>query len=329
MRSQSQCYYNVKTKKENEKNITSYKEIIINKRVFNSISNNNKENTINSNLIKSTSKKFKKSKSKIKEQNNNLISLIPTARNKKKNLKIKTNILLFQQNNKNNKSYKSLTNKTNNNSIIVDENKENNSLLSQISNNSNQKNCRKLSKKRNNSNKLTNKNSKINTQSSNKSMINIHQENKNKSNNSNTKNNKKLKKIIFIQRWWRTINSIILIQKIFRGFLFRIKNIYKYKIKVSKKLSLKRRNIITIIHRIKVGKKLLNSSFDYQRKKKLYQNFSNYSDSNIKKIPNHSYVKLSNNDNSKNKINNQFIITSQFNFSIIDNKNQKEINSFN
>jgi hypothetical protein len=328
MRSQSHCFKNVKTQNENEKNFNSQNEKVINKKIFNAISENNKINSINFNLIKSSNQKFKKSKPKVKKYNNNLISLIPTSRNKK-NLKIKTNILLFSCINKNNKSYKSLTNKTNNNSIIVDENKENNSLLSQISNNSNQKNCRKLSKKRNNSNKLTNKNSKINTQSSNKSMINIHQENKNKSNNSNTKNNKKLKKIIFIQRWWRTINSIILIQKIFRGFLFRIKNIYKYKIKVSKKLSLKRRNIITIIHRIKVGKKLLNSSFDYQRKKKLYQNFSNYSDSNIKKIPNHSYVKLSNNDNSKNKINNQFIITSQFNFSIIDNKNQKEINSFN
>jgi hypothetical protein len=160
-------------------------------------------------------------------------------------------------------------------------------------------------------------------------MIINKQKKKTKNNKSKNKNKKPLKKIIFIQRWWRTIYSIIVIQKIFRGFLFRIKNIYKYKIKVSRKLSLKRRNIVNIIHRIKVGKKLLNSSFDYQRKKKLYQNFSNYSDSNIKKIPNHSYVKLSNNDNSKNKINNQFIITSQFNFSIIDNKNQKEINSFN
>ena len=321
MRSQSQCYYNLKTQKENEKNFTSQNEKTINKRVFNAISNNNKEFTINSNVIKSNSKKCKKAKSKNKEYSNNLISLIPTARNKKKNLKIKTNILLFQQNNKNNKSYKSLTNKTNNNSIIIDENKENNSLLSQISNMSIHKNCRKLSKKRNNSNKLTNKNSKINTQSSNKSMIIINQEKKTKINNSNIKYNKQLKKIIFIQRWWRTIYSIILIQKIFRGFLFRIKNIYKYKIKVSRKLSLKRRNIVNIIHRIKVGKKLLNSSFDYKRNKKLYQNFSNHSDSNIKTITNHSYIKLINNDKSQNKINNQFIITSQNNFSIIDNKN--------
>ena len=188
---------------------------------------------------------------------------------------------------------------------------------------SNHKNCRKLSKKRNNSNKQI----KLSTQSSNKSIIN--NDNKNRINNSNIKYKKELKKIIFIQRWWRTIYSIIFIQKIFRGFLFRIKNIYKYKIKVSRKISLKRRNIVNIIHRIKVGKKLLNSSFDNQRNKKLYQNFSNHSDSNIKKISNHSYVKLSNNDNLKNQINNRFIITSQYNFSIIDNKNQYERNTFN
>ena len=322
MRSQSHCFKNVKTQNENEKNFNSQNEKVINKKIFNAISENNKTNSINFNLIKSSNQKFKKSKPKVKKYNNNLISLIPTSRNKK-NLKIKTNILLFSCINKNNKSYKSLTNKTNNNSIIVDENKENNSLLSQMTSISNHKNCRKLSKKRNNSNKQI----KLSTQSSNKSIIN--NDNKNRINNSNIKYKKELKKIIFIQRWWRTIYSIIFIQKIFRGFLFRIKNIYKYKIKVSRKLSLKRRNIVNIIHRIKVGKKLLNSSFDNQRNKKLYQNFSNHSDSNIKKISNHSYVKLSNNDNLKNQINNRFIITSQYNFSIIDNKNQYERNTFN
>ena len=322
MRSQSHCFKNVKTQNENEKNFNSQNEKVINKKIFNAISENNKTNSINFNLIKSSNQKFKKSKPKVKKYNNNLISLIPTSRNKK-NLKIKTNILLFSCINKNNKSYKSLTNKTNNNSIIVDENKENNSLLSQMTSISNHKNCRKLSKKRNNSNKQI----KLSTQSSNKSIIN--NDNKNRINNSNIKYKKELKKIIFIQRWWRTIYSIIFIQKIFRGFLFRIKNIYKYKIKVSRKLSLKRRNIVNIIHRIKVGKKLLNSSFDNQRNKKLYQNFSNHSDSNIKKISNHSYVKISNNDNLKNQINNRFIITSQYNFSIIDNKNQYERNTFN
>ena len=322
MRSQSHCFKNVKTQNENEKNFNSQNEKVINKKIFNAISENNKTNSINFNLIKSSNQKFKKSKPKVKKYNNNLISLIPTSRNKK-NLKIKTNILLFSCINKNNKSYKSLTNKTNNNSIIVDENKENNSLLSQMTSISNHKNCRKLSKKRNNSNKQI----KLSTQSSNKSIIN--NDNKKRINNSNIKYKKELKKIIFIQRWWRTIYSIIFIQKIFRGFLFRIKNIYKYKIKVSRKISLKRRNIVNIIHRIKVGKKLLNSSFDNQRNKKLYQNFSNHSDSNIKKISNHSYVKLSNNDNLKNQINNRFIITSQYNFSIIDNKNQYERNTFN
>ena len=322
MRSQSHCFKNVKTQNENEKNFNSQNEKVINKKIFNAISENNKTNSINFNLIKSSNQKFKKSKPKVKKYNNNLISLIPTSRNKK-NLKIKTNILLFSCINKNNKSYKSLTNKTNNNSIIVDENKENNSLLSQMTSISNHKNCRKLSKKRNNSNKQI----KLSTQSSNKSIIN--NDNKNRINNSNIKYKKELKKIIFIQRWWRTIYSIIFIQKIFRGFLFRIKNIYKYKIKVSRKISLKRRNIVNIIHRIKVGKKLLNSSFDNQRNKKLYQNFSNHSDSNIKKISNHSYVKISNNDNLKNQINNRFIITSQYNFSIIDNKNQYERNTFN
>ena len=322
MRSQSHCFKNVKTQNENKKNFNSQNEKVINKKIFNAISENNKTNSINFNLIKSSNQKFKKSKPKVKKYNNNLISLIPTSRNKK-NLKIKTNILLFSCINKNNKSYKSLTNKTNNNSIIVDENKENNSLLSQMTSISNHKNCRKLSKKRNNSNKQI----KLSTQSSNKSIIN--NDNKNRINNSNIKYKKELKKIIFIQRWWRTIYSIIFIQKIFRGFLFRIKNIYKYKIKVSRKISLKRRNIVNIIHRIKVGKKLLNSSFDNQRNKKLYQNFSNHSDSNIKKISNHSYVKLSNNDNLKNQINNRFIITSQYNFSIIDNKNQYERNTFN
>lgn len=322
MRSQSHCFKNVKTQNENEKNFNSQNEKVINKKIFNAISENNKTNSINFNLIKSSNQKFKKSKPKVKKYNNNLISLIPTSRNKK-NLKIKTNILLFSCINKNNKSYKSLTNKTNNNSIIVDENKENNSLLSQMTSISNHKNCRKLSKKRNNSNKQI----KLSTQSSNKSIIN--NDNKNRINNSNIKYKKELKKIIFIQRWWRTIYSIIFIQKIFRGFLFRIKNIFKYKIKVSRKISLKRRNIVNIIHRIKVGKKLLNSSFDNQRNKKLYQNFSNHSDSNIKKISNHSYVKLSNNDNLKNQINNRFIITSQYNFSIIDNKNQYERNTFN
>ena len=322
MRSQSHCFKNVKTQNENEKIFNSQNEKVINKKIFNAISENNKTNSINFNLIKSSNQKFKKSKPKVKKYNNNLISLIPTSRNKK-NLKIKTNILLFSCINKNNKSYKSLTNKTNNNSIIVDENKENNSLLSQMTSISNHKNCRKLSKKRNNSNKQI----KLSTQSSNKSIIN--NDNKNRINNSNIKYKKELKKIIFIQRWWRTIYSIIFIQKIFRGFLFRIKNIYKYKIKVSRKISLKRRNIVNIIHRIKVGKKLLNSSFDNQRNKKLYQNFSNHSDSNIKKISNHSYVKLSNNDNLKNQINNRFIITSQYNFSIIDNKNQYERNTFN
>ena len=322
MRSQSHCFKNVKTQNENEKNFNSQNEKVINKKIFNAISENNKTNSINFNLIKSSNQKFKKSKPKVKKYNNNLISLIPTSRNKK-NLKIKTNILLFSCINKNNKSYKSLTNKTNNNSIIVDENKENNSLLSQMTSISNHKNCRKLSKKRNNSNKQI----KLSTQSSNKSIIN--NDNKKRINNSNIKYKKELKKIIFIQRWWRTIYSIIFIQKIFRGFLFRIKNIFKYKIKVSRKISLKRRNIVNIIHRIKVGKKLLNSSFDNQRNKKLYQNFSNHSDSNIKKISNHSYVKLSNNDNLKNQINNRFIITSQYNFSIIDNKNQYERNTFN
>ena len=182
-------------------------------------------------------------------------------------------------------------------------------------------------KKRNNSNQKNRRNKdKSNEKFCKKIQKEIKKEIKKESNNNSFLTVQNLKKIIFIQRWWRTISCIILIQKIFRGFLFRFKNMYKFKIKVNKNSKIRKRNIPSLIHRINIGKKLLNSSIEENNK--IRHSFSRdyNSKTNLKRLNSYSGINLLLDDiNSIKKVNtNNFIITSQYNFSVIDKEIKKK-----
>ena len=230
------------------------------------------------------------------------------------NLKTNITILKIYQNSTKKMFPKKIKTITQSNSISINgeekKNKEKNNLTNKKSNNinnriqtwnfSNKKNIRYKSMN-NKSNKNFDKLIKENI-----SFINKY------------KNN--MKQIVYIQRWWRTISSIILIQKMFRGFLFRFKNMYKFKIKVNKNSKIRKRNIPSLIHRINLGKKLLNSSIEDNNK--IRHSFSRdyNSKTNLKRLNSYSGINLLLDDiNSIKKVNtNNFIITSQYNFSVID-----------
>ena len=237
-----------------------------------------------------------------------ILKLYKNSTNKMNPKNVKTitqsNSLSINGEEKKNKEKYNLTNKKNNNI---------NNRIIQTWNYSNKKNIRYKSMN-NRSNKNFDKLIKENI-----SFINKY------------KNN--MKQIVYIQRWWRTISSIILIQKIFRGFLFRFKNMYKFKIKVNKNSKIRKRNIPSLIHRINLGKKLLNSSIEDNNK--IRHSFSRdyNSKTNLKRLNSYSGINLLLDDiNSIKKVNtNNFIITSQYNFSVIDKeiklKNSKKNNN--
>ena len=237
-----------------------------------------------------------------------ILKLYKNSTNKMNPKNVKTitqsNSLSINGEEKKNKEKYNLTNKKNNNI---------NNRIIQTWNYSNKKNIRYKSMN-NKSNKNFDKLIKENI-----SFINKY------------KNN--MKQIVYIQRWWRTISSIILIQKMFRGFLFRFKNMYKFKIKVNKNSKIRKRNIPSLIHRINLGKKLLNSSIEDNNK--IRHSFSRdyNSKTNLKRLNSYSGINLLLDDiNSIKKVNtNNFIITSQYNFSVIDKeiklKNSKKNNN--
>ena len=237
-----------------------------------------------------------------------ILKLYKNSTNKMNPKNVKTitqsNSLSINGEEKKNKEKYNLTNKKNNNI---------NNRIIQTWNYSNKKNIRYKSMN-NRSNKNFDKLIKENI-----SFINKY------------KNN--MKQIVYIQRWWRTISSIILIQKMFRGFLFRFKNMYKFKIKVNKNSKIRKRNIPSLIHRINLGKKLLNSSIEDNNK--IRHSFSRdyNSKTNLKRLDSYSGINLLLDDiNSIKKVNtNNFIITSQYNFSVIDKeiklKNSKKNNN--
>lgn len=307
VRSQSLSTNNKESKKDLEKifkvpNLMKIKkEKSKSKKTFNPISDNNK--------VISQSLKLNEQaiiKPIIKGRNNKTLLLNQSPRSKLRySMNLKTNLTILSL-------YKNTTNKgkkiRENKSISINNDERN------IENNYttiNQQNLNNNSfKKRNITNKKIIRYKSLNNRPNKKFEKYFENENK----------KKYLKKIVFIQRWWRTISCIILIQKTFRGYIYRYKNIYKFKIKVNKKTTIKNRKIQSLIHRINIGKKLLNSSHEYKRILKIPHNFAYIT--NDRKIRSYSTLKSFPNTLNKININDQFIITSQYNFSIIDKEKE-------
>ena len=238
------------------------------------------------------------------------------------NLKTNITILKIYQNSSNKFFPKKIKTNTQSNSISINEekkNKEKNNLTDKKNNNI----YNEIYKTRNFSYKKNIRHKSMNNKI-NKNFDNFILKKENISFIKKYKNN--IQKIVFIQRWWRTISCIILIQKVFRGFLFRFKNMNIFKIKVNKNSNIRKRNIPNLIHRINIGKKLLNSSIEDNIK--IRHSFSKEFQlkTNFKRLNSYSGLDLLlddiNNSIKKVKTNN-FIITSQYNFSVIDKKKIK------
>ena len=238
------------------------------------------------------------------------------------NLKTNITILKIYQNSSNKFFPKKIKTNTQSNSISINEkkkNKEKNNLTDKKNNNI----YNEIYKTRNFSYKKNIRHKSMNNKI-NKNFDNFILKKENISFIKKYKNN--IQKIVFIQRWWRTISCIILIQKVCRGFLFRFKNMNIFKIKVNKNSNIRKRNIPNLIHRINIGKKLLNSSIEDNIK--IRHSFSKdfQLKTNFKRLNSYSGLDLLlddiNNSIKKVKTNN-FIITSQYNFSVIDKKKIK------
>ena len=87
----------------------------------------------------------------------------------------------------------------------------------------------------------------------------IKKEIKKESNNNSFLSIQNLKKIIFIQRWWRTLSCIIIIQTIFRGYIYRKKNLNNIINKLQKKENMKKKKISDLLNCINERKKFLNN----------------------------------------------------------------------
>ena len=127
----------------------------------------------------------------------------------------------------------------------------------------------------------------------------IKKEIKKESNNNSFLTIQNLKKIIFIQRWWRTLSCIIIIQTIFRGYIYRKNNLNNIINKLQKKVNNKKKKISELLNCINEGKKFLNNPIT---------EIGKYNTPKIQKIPKPNQNKTNNSSNTKyysNSLNNK------------------------
>ena len=155
-------------------------------------------------------------------------------------------------------------------------------------------------KKRNNSNQKNRRNKdKSNEKFCKKIQKEIKKEIKKESNNNSFLTVQNLKKIIFIQRWWRTLSCIIIIQTIFRGYIYRKNNLNNIINKLQKKVNNKKKKISELLNCINEGKKFLNNPIT---------EIGKFNTPKIQKIPKPNQNKTNNSSNTKyysNSLNNK------------------------
>ena len=157
----------------------------------------------------------------IKDNNNiNPLILSQTPKSGINHKRIKNNIKILNGNSLKNSSSKFLINTCENSNINISHNNDNTSPKLNI-NNYKENNKKGISLKKRNFSMDKNRRIKTNEKFSKK----IRKEIKKEISNNSFLTKKNLKKIIFIQRWWRSLSCIILIQTFFRGFIYRKYNL--------------------------------------------------------------------------------------------------------
>ena len=183
----------------------------------------------------------------IKDNNNiNPLILSQTPKSGINHKRIKNNIkILNGTNSLKNSSSKFLINTCENSNINISHNIDDNISPKNFNINNYKENKKGISLKKRNSSLDKNRRIKYKTNEkfSKKIQKEIKKEIKKETSNNSTLTTKNLKKIIFIQRWWRTLSCIILIQTIYR------------------EEDNKKKKITELISCINEGKKILNYPF--------------------------------------------------------------------
>lgn len=190
-----------------------------------------------------------------------------------------------------------LINTCENSNINISHNNDNTSPKLNI-NNYKENNKKGISLKKRNFSMDKNRRIKTNEKFSKK----IRKEIKKEISNNSFLTKKNLKKIIFIQRWWRSLSCIILIQTFFRGFIYRKYNLDDIIRQLKKKEDMNKKKIYELINYINEGKRILNNPFT---------EIGKYNTPKILNIPKPNKKKNNSSSNSKyysnlinNKINN-------------------------
>ena len=194
----------------------------------------------------------------IKDNNNiNPLILSQTPKSGINHKRIKNNIKILNGNSLKNSSSKFLINTCENSNINISHNIDDNISPKNFNINNYKENKKGISLKKRNSS--LDKNRRIKYKTNEKFSKKIQKEIKKETNSILTTKN--LKKIIFIQRWWRTLSCIILIQTIYRGFIYRKNNLDNMKNLLKNKENNKKKKITELISCINEGKKILNYPF--------------------------------------------------------------------
>ena len=194
----------------------------------------------------------------IKDNNNiNPLILSQTPKSGINHKRIKNNIKILNGNSLKNSSSKFLINTCENSNINISHNIDDNISPKNFNINNYKENNKGISLKKRNSS--LDKNRRIKYKTNEKFSKKIQKEIKKETNSILTTKN--LKKIIFIQRWWRTLSCIILIQTIYRGFKNRKNNLDNMKNLLKNKKKKKKKKITELISCINEGKKILNYPF--------------------------------------------------------------------
>ena len=201
----------------------------------------------------------------IKDNNNiNPLILSQTPKSGINHKRIKNNIkILNGTNSLKNSSSKFLINTCENSNMNISYNFDDNISPKHFNINNYKENKKGISLKKRNSSLDKNRRIKYKTNEkfSKKIQKEIKKEIKKETSNNSTLTTKNLKKIIFIQRWWRTLSCIILIQTIYRGFIYRKNNLENIKNLLNNKEDNKKKKITELISCINEGKKILNYPF--------------------------------------------------------------------
>ena len=163
----------------------------------------------------------------IKDNNNiNPLILSQTPKSGINHKRIKNNIKILNGTNSfKNSTSKFLINTCENSNMNISYNFDDNISPKHFNINNYKENKKGISLKKRNSS--LDKNRRIKYKTNEKFSKKIQKEIKKETNSILTTKN--LKKIIFIQRWWRTLSCIILIQTIYRGFIYRKNNLENIK----------------------------------------------------------------------------------------------------